>query len=296
MQELSFQKLSKEIDKYTAQKERLAELFKIYKDILKVQYRYQEEIEMPLNFSAEELKDFFRKDQYVLANEVFEVDPALLKKIIMELSGIFLKNDPRASSKVEKLNNLSDLQADNLSTLVHQKGGVTPEHLDEYFQKNSIAERCDLEPEILTNLFFSALSPFYRDYSRKVSEETDFSLWSQGFCPVCGQKPMMAKLRREDNARVLECWLCHAQWVFSRLECPYCNNKDHYKLGYFFLEEEKARRVNVCEKCKSYIKTVSLKDIGRDVILDVENIYTVELDSVAQEKGYKPGQDLSLLH
>ena len=106
----------------------------------------------------------------------------------------------------------------------------------------------------------------------------------------------MAKHRSEDGARVLECWLCHAQWVFPRVECPYCDNKERKKLRFFYLPGDKAHQVHVCEVCKSYLKTVDAKNMKKDVILEVEEIATGQLDLLAEQEGYKPPGRAPLLH
>jgi FdhE protein len=148
---------------------------------------------------------------------------------------------------------------------------------------------------MLAFLLFSALTPFYVAVAQSTSEQTDFSLWREGFCPVCGQKPGMAKLRDEDGARILECWLCHTQWQFARLECPFCHNQEFDGLHFFYTDEYPGRRVQLCERCKSYLKTVVVKEVGRNVILELDNIYTIQLDILARREGYRPGEDLAVL-
>jgi len=46
-------------------------------------------------------------------------------------------------------------------------------------------------------------------------------------------------------------------------------------------------RVDVCEKCKRYIKTIDTKEIGEEVIPLIEDIGTLHLDILAQKEGYK---------
>jgi len=298
MHNITFEKFSQEVEKYKSLKKEFENLFDVYKEVSRVQFRYGEKIDVPFHFEeGEEINNYLREGNYLLNDKVLDIDIEELKEIMTEIAHAVFKDDIKASEKVEKLKQLPIFEDNVLSELLQNKGGITPEYLEKYLREQNIEiQDDDIEPEIIIDIFFAALSPYYMNYANKANEITDFALWSSGYCPVCGQKPMMAKLRRDNSARVLECWLCHTQWEFSRLECPYCNNRDHYKLGYFYVEEEKARRINICEKCKSYLKTVNLKEIGREVILDVENVFTVDLDSAAQERGYKPGQDLSLLN
>ena len=58
-------------------------------------------------------------------------------------------------------------------------------------------------------------------------------------------------------------------------------------MKYLYAEEEKGYRIDVCDKCKKYIKTVDSREITREVILPVEDIATLHLDIIAEEEGYK---------
>jgi FdhE protein len=68
--------------------------------------------------------------------------------------------------------------------------------------------------------------------------------------------------------------------------CPFCNNKDQESLQFFYAEEEKTHRVDLCDKCHQYIKTVDLRTIG-DTDFLLEDLATLHLDIVASERGYK---------
>jgi FdhE protein len=133
---------------------------------------------------------------------------------------------------------------------------------------------------------FSIARFFYASYAEVIREQVDLSLWEKGVCPVCGQKPSMAMLRSDDGARLLECGLCHTRWQFYRLVCHECGNRDHNSLGFFYIPEKENRRVYVCNRCKSYLKTTVLKGLGREIIPDLENIATLYLDFLAQGEGY----------
>ena len=55
------------------------------------------------------------------------------------------------------------------------------------------------------------------------------------------------------------------------------------------------RRVQLCDCCKCYLKTTVEKEINREVILELENLFTFKLDYLADREGYRPGDDLALL-
>jgi len=132
-------------------------------------------------------------------------------------------------------------------------------------------------------------SPFLNACARDINQKIDMDLIQANNCPICGGKPAMAKLRQKDGKRVLECSFCNTQWEFKRLRCPFCGNEDHNTLGFFFLEEQSAYRIDKCDKCKRYIKTVDEQKKAEDKLkaLTIEDVATLYLDILAQKEGYQ---------
>jgi FdhE protein len=118
------------------------------------------------------------------------------------------------------------------------------------------------------------------------------TLWGKGYCPVCGSPPAISILRGEGE-RFLFCSFCDHEWLSQRIYCPFCENKDQKTLHYFFSEEEEYR-VNVCDKCKRYIKTVDTREIKRSVYPFLEQVATLHLDMLAQNQGLQSGHPLWL--
>ena len=52
------------------------------------------------------------------------------------------------------------------------------------------------------------------------------------------------------------------------------------------MEGEERYRVDVCNKCRRYIKTVELPKSSEEPNLDVEDIATLHLDMIAYDEGY----------
>ena len=99
---------------------------------------------------------------------------------------------------------------------------------------------------------------------------------------------------RDEGERFLTCSLCAHEWRSQRIYCPFCDNKDQQTLHYFFSEEERDYRVDVCDKCKRYIKTIDTRKVKRPVYSFVEQISTLHLDMLAQEQGLRSGIPLWL--
>jgi FdhE protein len=90
-----------------------------------------------------------------------------------------------------------------------------------------------------------------------------------------------------EGAKFLVCSSCGFEWRFKRLGCPFCGNGDHKKLRHFNTEADgKGYRVDVCEECKRYIKTIDLRELKVEVVPLVDDISTLHLDIIAQKEGY----------
>jgi FdhE protein len=111
--------------------------------------------------------------------------------------------------------------------------------------------------------------------------------WTEGYCPICGKEPKIGEIREEEEGRrYLFCHQCGYKWNFRRIKCPFCGNEEQHSLAYFAVEGEEHYRVDVCNKCRRYIKIVDLPKTAEDVNLDVEDIATLHLDMLAYEEGY----------
>ncbi len=150
-----------------------------------------------------------------------------------------------------------------------------------------VAQRFDVE--LLTSVVGATLKPFLSAYSRLLLPEVDQESWRRKVCPVCGGKPDFSSFR-EGGTRWLFCSRCDGEWLFSRIECPYCGTRNQEALAYFSPEEETSLyRLHVCAECHGYIKGIDLRGTEKEAMLPLERILTLDLDTWGQEKGFKPG-------
>ena len=107
-------------------------------------------------------------------------------------------------------------------------------------------------------------------------------------CPICGSLPQLAVIRPEGDGgkRMLLCALCHSEWEFRRVLCPACGEQDHEKLPRFTAEGIPALRVEACDTCLSYLKSVDMTVDGLAAPL-VDEVATASLDLWAVEHGYR---------
>lgn len=109
---------------------------------------------------------------------------------------------------------------------------------------------------------------------------------SSGLCPVCNGKPQLGVLRPEGEGgkRSLVCSFCLAEWEFRRLLCPACGEEQEGKLPFYRAEEFSHIRVDSCETCRHYLKSIDLVKNGLAVPL-VDEIASASLDLWAHERG-----------
>jgi formate dehydrogenase accessory protein FdhE len=106
-------------------------------------------------------------------------------------------------------------------------------------------------------------------------------------CPICGGTPVVAVLREEGHGarRRLVCALCFTEWDYLRLVCVKCGEQRFDVLPVFSADQFPHARVDACDTCRSYMKTIDATKDGR-VIPVVDDLATIALDLWAREQGY----------
>ncbi len=123
-----------------------------------------------------------------------------------------------------------------------------------------------------------ALSPYYQAASAPYKD-----LWSQGkwrhpFCPSCGREPSFALILPESGQRHLHCRLCDVTWAGpDRQTCLFCGQQNSQG-EYIFLEDDPARRAELCQACQRYLKNIVLQNLPHALSLPLEEFVGVELD------------------
>ena len=161
----------------------------------------------------------------------------------------------------------------------------------DYFSDTPLAatatEHC-IDAALLEDCLSAALAPFLRAHSEALADLVAQELWRRTSCPVCGGKADFAYLEAEAGARWLICSRCGLEWLFQRIQCPYCGTQKHESLSYR-TNSQGIYQLYTCEECRCYIKAIDLRKAGSEVLLPLERILTVDLDRQAKEAGYRPG-------
>lgn len=112
---------------------------------------------------------------------------------------------------------------------------------------------------------------------------------SRGHCPFCGGAAWVAVRRPEPEAdsgfRYLQCSLCGLEWKINRIFCPACFEEDPHKLPQFQNDVHKNVRIEACETCRRYVKSIDLTIDARPVPA-VDDLISLSMDLWATESGY----------
>ena len=107
-------------------------------------------------------------------------------------------------------------------------------------------------------------------------------------CPACGSHPVAAALREEGHGarRSLVCALCFAEWDYLRIQCPACKENRFDALPVYTADTSANARIDACDSCRTYIKTIDLTKDGLAVPA-VDDLATLPLDLWAREREYR---------
>lgn len=139
------------------------------------------------------------------------------------------------------------------------------------------------EPEeFLALAFLQPYAEFVRTSAgRQVEGHT------QPLCPLCNRKPALGVLRQQGDGgkRSLICGFCVTEWEYRRVVCPGCGEEDHAKLPVYTADELPYVRVECCDTCMTYIKSI---DFTKNGLADpmVDELASIPLSLWADEHGY----------
>ena len=146
----------------------------------------------------------------------------------------------------------------------------------------------DVDLGLLAFVFSTGLRPFLRARAEDLTPFVDDGAWYRRHCPLCGGEPDMAALEKDNGRRRLLCSRCDSEWTFRRLGCPFCANEDPAQLAYY-PSDDNIYRLNVCEQCRRYLKTIDLREAAGERYLTAERVLTLGMDLAAEEAGYRAG-------
>jgi FdhE protein len=228
-----------------------------------------------------ERKDVLAREGFpLMRKEDFPLDVEASIRLFRSLCRIGKAANPHMAGQVEKIRDLLGRKEIDLKKLFD--GGVKEEKIGQ------AAVESGLDETILSFFIQSSIRPSIEAGVEQLRGELDPETWRIGHCPVCGSLPCLSLLKGEEGRRYLLCSFCGYQWRMDRLCCPSCDNKDQESLGYFCGEGEETFRIDLCDRCNRYIKTIDYRNLEEsDPCL--EDLATLHLDILASQKGYRRG-------
>jgi FdhE protein len=129
--------------------------------------------------------------------------------------------------------------------------------------------------------------PLLELLSGRAAALVDPGSWYEAPCPCCGGPPVCSYLRglgEPTGQRLLVCARCLFEWPFPRLRCPNCAEEQDGGFSPVLADQYRAVRVDVCTRCRSYLKTADARQDGR-VVAIVDDIASIALDLWAESQG-----------
>ena len=258
----------------------LPPFLELYEQLLRLQIEVKPRLTAPKpDLTEETIAEQLRQGIPLVRFDDLLLDWSLVQKQFQEVANTLAEHLKDKLEDVQKLRNL----AANTPLL--------QQVVEDWYQElplSAIATEQCISEEFLDATIQAALRPFLVVHSEVLLTLVNQELWRRRCCPICGGKPNFAFLDKEQGARWLLCSRCDAEWLFQRLECPYCGTQNQGALAYLTNDDE-LYRLYTCEECHSYIKAIDLRKTESEILLPLERVLTVDLDRQAEEAGYRPG-------
>jgi formate dehydrogenase accessory protein FdhE len=270
-------KIFRKLQSWQQEQSSLPPIMRLYIDLLRVQAEARASTPACQPVATEaEIKATIRQGIPLLNWNALSLDWNNFQNIYRKIVPVICESTDRTSQKLKTL--ASDIPLLQEVTRAWYEGSPL----------SPWADRLDIDEEHLAFAVQCALKPFLIAHAEANIEFIPQEQWRRRYCPVCGGKPDLAFLDSESGARWLLCARCDAEWLFQRIQCPYCDTYDHDALGHF-IDESGLYRLYICRRCQSYLKAVDLRHTDSDVFLPLERMLTIDLDRQGKELGYRAG-------
>jgi FdhE protein len=308
--------IGKRLDRLAAQKPELAEPIAFYRAALPLLQAAQTDIE-PFSLPAHVAQQKIDAGLPVLLGEALPLDPDATQALFIRLCQIMEEIGLPAAKKrngwpfqfmrrdqsPDPAQLLEQAHAGNGAALRATAAGqirraVEQDQLDlmaiwsalaagDLQMIDRAARELKVDSELLRTTAQNSLKPAFQVWAQGFKEKVDLDHWRRGPCPICGSRPTLSEIQGKENARHLRCGMCGADWYYPRLQCAFCHNRDHRRLGQLTVDGEAEKyNVQLCEVCRDYLKTVITFEPTPAELLPIEDLATLHLDMIAAERNY----------
>ncbi len=273
------EKLKKRIQQLKKKRSGYGEILNFYQKVREEQEKIKSSLKFEPIHLKKEWKELLAKEGFsLIQKEDFPFDIEASVKLFQILSQIGKDANPHMAEQVKKIEETIGKKRMDLKKILSQ--GFNEQKIEK------VANEFLFDKKVFLFLTYNSIRPSIEAGIEQLINEIDTNTWLKGFCPICGSLPLLSLLKEEVGKRSLLCSFCGYQWRIERLFCPFCNNKEQESLHYFYAEGEETYRIDLCDKCHQYIKTIDLRNI-EELHLVLEDLATLHLDILASQKGYK---------
>jgi FdhE protein len=268
--------LKKRIQQVKKKRPGYKEILDFYLKIKKAQEKIKPSLKLTPIPLKKELKELLSKEGFpLLEKKDFPIDPDSSTSLFHSLCKIGKQTNPTLAKQIRKI-----------EKAILQKGLDLKKVLTGEIGGEKVADQFGLDKKVFLFLIHNSIKPSIEAIVEQIHKEVDPETWLKGYCPLCGSLPYLALLKGEGGKRYLLCSYCGYEWRVDRLFCPFCGNNDQGSLQYFTAEGEEHYRVDICDQCRQYIKTIDLREME---LMDpgLEDLATLHLDLIASRKEYK---------
>jgi len=275
---VGYDQILQEVYRQADKRPELADTIELHCELLRAQAHAEVSPQRPA-LDSEEASARLQQGVPLLSPESLGVDGQTLAGLCDQIGFIVAERRPELAETLARIRAWLDERRD-------QMGALAVEYLRE--GRLHEGEGSGLDGKLLAFIFNNALRPFLRVQAQALAPWVDDSAWYRGRCPICGGEPDLAALERESGRRRLLCSRCDSEWTFQRIGCPFCGNDEPRRLAYY-PSDDQVYRLNVCEQCRRYLKTIDLRQVAGERLLPAERILTVAMDVAALDAGYGEG-------
>jgi FdhE protein len=233
----------------------------------------------PLRIGLGKLAERLRTGTPALHQVPAFVDTAWSAGLFGRLIEVALEHQPEAHDRLELL------------ASVLQEGLLDTESLfvEAFMQHRQhiaqIASDAEVDHDLLGSLAWLAVAPQLAAYAGQLAAalEGGLPVWGRGYCPVCGAWPGLAEQRGSQRQPWCRCVSCGTAWPAAPDACVYCGALPVLHLG---VDADARYGVDACERCQGYLKTARAFEPSPTELLALDDLASVHLDRLAQERGY----------
>jgi len=277
-----YQFVDERLKEFRKKKPELGEIITFCEKVLDIQQEIQSRISLPpIKLDRERMPVKIREGFPLLQREDLPVDHVRSAELFEKLCRIGLDENPVLAEAAKGLREAMDSSMLNFRTLF---SAVVQDDDDKL---EALAAELRVGRPVLKALAKLSIQPSLSALVAVATTDISLEGWRHPYCPVCGGMPAMAALVGDEGRRYGLCSFCGHVYRLPRLGCPFCGAESPEDLRYFYGEEEDSHRVQVCDRCSGYLKTLDTRKGGSVEALAIDDILTAHLDLVAEEQGYE---------